>query len=125
MDPIKISINVNVELSQATRDFITGLFGTTTKAAPAAPVATTTTKAAPATTTTTKAAPAAPATTTTTKAVETSEYTVTDIRSIMAQKLNDHRAEIKKKLTDLGTDSVTNLAVEKYNEFVEYLKSLS
>ena len=54
----------------------------------------------PATTTTTKAAPA---TTTTTKAVETSEYTVTDIRSIMAQKLNDHRAEIKKKLTDLGT----------------------
>lgn len=133
MDPIKISINVNVELSEATRNFISGLFGKVIEAAPA--VETTTKKIAPTTTTstagtttaTTKAAAASTTTTTTAAAVaeEESEYSITDVRSFMAQKLNDHRSEIKKKLTALGTDSVTNLEKAHYAEFIEYLQSLS
>lgn len=52
-------------------------------------------------------------------------YTIEEVRALLAQKVADHRQEIKNKLTTLGAPNVTNLDPAKYTEFADYLKSLS
>lgn len=49
---------------------------------------------------------------------------VEDVRALLAEKVDDHRTEIKKKLTELGAPNVSSLNPEKYGEFMEFLKSL-
>lgn len=49
---------------------------------------------------------------------------VEDVRALLAEKVDDHRPEIKKKLTDFGAPNVSALNPEKYGEFMEFLKSL-
>lgn len=49
---------------------------------------------------------------------------VEDVRALLAEKVDDHRMEIKKKLTELGAPNVSALNPEKYGEFMEFLKSL-
>lgn len=49
---------------------------------------------------------------------------VEDVRALLAEKVDDHRMEIKKKLTELGAPNVSALDPEKYVEFMEFLKSL-
>ena len=49
---------------------------------------------------------------------------VEDVRALLAEKVDDHRVEIKKKLTELGAPNVSALDPEKYGEFMEFLKSL-
>lgn len=49
---------------------------------------------------------------------------IEDVRKALAEKVNDHRASIKDKLTSLGAPSVTKLDPAKYQEMYDFLKSL-
>lgn len=52
------------------------------------------------------------------------EITIHELRAALLEKVNDHRAEIKEKLTELGAENVTTLDKSKYYELFNYLKSL-
>ena len=99
MDNIKISVDVNVHLSEKTEGFILDLVKSIMPGAVKAPAA----PAAPAAPT----APAAPA------------------RKVVASKAAAHRDEVKAKLTELGAKNVTTLDPGKYQELVDYLNTLA
>ena len=139
METIKISVEVSVNLSENTQNFIKSLFGNaiapsahaapTAKPGPAAPAAPA--KPAPAKPTTRPAAPAqtqsaaepapsapvAPAASSASKNIE-------DVRGMLAKKVNEHRDVIKLKLIELGAPSVTKLDPAKYDEMYNFLESL-
>ena len=137
MEAIKISVEVSVNLSENTQNFIKSLFGkavvTTTahaqKPATAAPAQAPKPQApkpqAPAATSApTKSvanpvsgAPAAQAASSASKSIE-------DVRKMLAQKVNEHRDVIKQKLNELGAPSVTKLDPSKYDEMYNFLESL-
>lgn len=137
MEAIKISVEVSVNLSENTQNFIKSLFGktvvTTTahaqKPATAAPAQATKPQApkpqAPAATSApTKSvanpvsgAPAAQAASSASKSIE-------DVRKMLAQKVNEHRDVIKQKLNEFGAPSVTKLDPSKYDEMYNFLESL-
>ena len=137
MEAIKISVEVSVNLSENTQNFIKSLFGkaavTTTanaqKPATAAPAQAPKPQApkpqAPAATSVpTKSvanpvsgAPAAQAASSASKSIE-------DVRKMLAQKVNEHRDVIKQKLNELGAPSVTKLNPSKYDEMYNFLESL-
>lgn len=150
MEAIKISVEVSVNLSENTQNFIKSLFGgtmaavTTQKPAPAAPASqpasapATPAKpvsqpasapapkpqapaAAPAPTkpaaTPAPGAPAAQAASSASKSIE-------DVRKMLAQKVNEHRDDIKQKLNELGAPSVTKLDPSKYDEMYNFLEAL-
>ena len=137
MEAIKISVEVSVNLSENTQNFIKSLFGkaavTTTanaqKSATAAPAQAPKPQApkpqAPAATSApTKSvanpvsgAPAAQAASSASKSIE-------DVRKMLAQKVNEHRDVIKQKLNELGAPSVTKLNPSKYDEMYNFLESL-
>lgn len=139
MNEIKISVDLNVQLSESTKEFInkaiSTLLGATTTTAPTsspAPAAPKTEKPAPTQTAhaqvavtsktekpATVAAPAAQA-----SAAKT-ELTINDVRSIVASKAATHRNEIKSKLAELGAQNVTTLDPSNYQVFVDYLNSLN
>lgn len=52
------------------------------------------------------------------------EITIHELRAALLDKVNDHRAKIKEKLTELGAENVTTLDKSKYEELFNYLKSL-
>lgn len=54
-----------------------------------------------------------------------SSITIDSLRELAMTKMNAHRVEIKQKLTELGTPSITKLDVSKYQEMFNFLKSLS
>ena len=95
METIKISVEVSVNLSENTQNFIKSLFGNAI--APSAP--------------------AAPAASSASKSIE-------DVRGMLAKKVNEHRDEIKQKLNELGAPSVTKLDPAKYDEMYNFLESL-
>lgn len=139
METIKISVEVSVNLSENTQNFIKSLFGNAiapsasaapaAKSAPSAPA--TPAKPAPAKPTPQPAAhaqtqsaakpapsvPAAPAASSASKNIE-------DVRGMLAEKVNEHRDEIKQKLNELGAPSVTKLDPAKYDEMYNFLESL-
>lgn len=122
MEAVKISVEVTVNLSEGTQDFIKSLFGgamvtaTTQKPATAAPAqAPKPATAAPATA---KPATAAPA------AAPTASKNIEDVRKMLAQKVNEHRDVIKQKLDEFGAPSVTKLDPSKYDEMYNFLESL-
>ena len=130
METIKISVEVSVNLSENMQNFIKSLFGNAiAPSAPAAPA--TPAKPAPAKPTPQPAAhaqtqsaakpassaPAAPAASSASKNIE-------DIRGMLAEKVNEHRDEIKQKLNELGAPSVTKLDPAKYDEMYNFLESL-
>lgn len=130
METIKISVEVSVNLSENTQNFIKSLFGNAiAPSAPAAPAAPA--KPAPAKPTTRPAAPAqtqsaaepapsapvAPAASSASKNIE-------DVRGMLAKKVNEHRDVIKLKLIELGAPSVTKLDPAKYDEMYNFLESL-
>ena len=142
MEAIKISVEVNVNLSENTQSFIKSLFGgacqcanqkpaaTPVPSAPAAPAAPAKPEepkkpsapaVAPAPTkpaaTPAPSAPAAPAASSASKTIE-------DVRAELAKKVNDHRDAIKNKLTELGAPSVTKLDPSKYDEVYNFLAAL-
>ena len=142
MEAIKISVEVNVNLSENTQSFIKSLFGgacqcagqkpaaTPAPSAPAAPAAPAKPEepkkpsapaVAPAPTkpaaTPAPSAPAAPAASSASKTIE-------NVRAELAKKVNDHRDAIKNKLTELGAPSVTKLDPSKYDEMYNFLAAL-
>ena len=134
MEAIKISVEVNVNLSENTQSFIKSLFGGACQCAGQKPAATPVAPAkpeepkkpsapavAPAPTkpaaTPAPSAPAAPAASSASKTIE-------DVRAELAKKVNDHRDAIKNKLTELGAPSVTKLDPSKYDEMYNFLAAL-
>lgn len=63
---------------------------------------------------------AAPAPTTSAQ----SSITIDGLRELAMTKMNAHRVEIKQKLTELGTPSITKLDVAKYQEMYDFLNGL-
>lgn len=135
MEAIKISVEVSVNLSENTQNFIKSLFSSACNqvssapaqpkeiapaeveqpkkpSAPAAAPVQTKPVAEPA-----PSAPAAPAVSSASKGIE-------DVRGMLAKKVNDHRDSIKDKLTQLGAPSVTKLDPSKYDEMYNFLASL-
>lgn len=132
MEAIKISVEVSVNLSENTQNFIKSLFGgamvtTTTqtqKPAPAAPAQAPKPQAPAAAPAPTKPAatpaPGAPAA----QAASSASKSIEDVRKMLAQKVNEHRDAIKQKLNELGAPSVTKLDPSKYDEMYNFLESL-
>lgn len=138
MEPIKmsVSVDVNVDLSQATKDFLVALFSsritpcgcTTTEEliekelnqvaeAEAEAIASVEKEVAkvktkPAT------EPAKP------KEEAAKKITIENVRAALASKVNDHRDAIKAKLDELGAPSVTKLDPSKYEVMYNFLNSL-
>lgn len=63
---------------------------------------------------------AAPASTAPTQ----SSITIDGLRELAMTKMNAHRVEIKQKLTELGTPSITKLDAAKYQEMYDFLNGL-
>ena len=139
METIKISVEVSVNLSENTQNFIKSLFGNAiapstpaapaAKPAPAAPAAPA--KPAPAkptpqpaahaqTQSAVKPAPSAPAA----PAASSASKNIEDVRGMLVKKVNEHRDVIKQKLNELGAPSVTKLDPAKYDEMYNFLESL-
>jgi pyruvate/2-oxoglutarate dehydrogenase complex dihydrolipoamide acyltransferase (E2) component len=114
MEPIKIEVSVELNLSEDVKNFVASLVSNSSKpaasAAKPAPVATAA-KPAP--------APAKPAE----KHAE-AEVSIEDVRKALASKVANHRAEIKDKLDEFGAPSVTKLDPAKYQDMLDYLNSL-
>ena len=120
MEPIKIEVSVELNLSEDVKNFVASLVSNSSK--PAAPAA----KPAPA-----PAKPAAPAAKPAPapakpaeKPEEKAEVSIEDVRKALASKVANHRAEIKDKLDEFGAPSVTKLDPAKYQEMLDYLNSL-
>lgn len=136
METIKISVEVSVNLSENTQNFIKSLFDNaiapSTPVAPAkpapqptpakpAPAKPTPQPAAPAQTqSAAKPAPSAPAA----PAASSASKTIEDVRGMLAKKVNEHRDVIKQKLNELGAPSVTKLDSSKYDEMYNFLSEL-
>lgn len=138
MEPIKmsVSVDVNVDLSQATKDFLVALFSSritpcncaTTEEpvekelkrvaeAEAEAVASVEKEVAKA-----EAKPVAEPAKPKEEAVK--KITIEDVRAALASKVNDHREAIKAKLDELGAPSVTKLDPSKYEVMHNFLNSL-
>lgn len=137
MEAFKISVEVSVNLSENTQNFIKSLIGgavaATTqvqKPAPAKPAS----KPAPAQSPKSQApaavpAPAKPAATPApgapvAQAVSSASKGIEDVRKMLAQKVNKHRDVIKQKLNEFGAPSVTKLDPSKYDEMYNFLEAL-
>lgn len=140
MEAIKITVEVNVNLSENTQNFIKSLFGNVTtsatqtqKSASAAP-AKPSPQSAPAPATKPQAPVVTPAKT---KPVATPAHgapavqvassaskSIEDVRAVLAKKVNEYRDVIKQKLNELGAPSVTKLDPAKYDEMFNFLESL-
>ena len=116
LGPIKVSVDVNVHLSEKTEQFILGLFSgkSVNNTKPAAPAAKPESK------------PAAPAAKPEPKPANTASdnISIEDVREALSKKVATHRSEIKEKLTELGAPSVTKLDNSKYSEMLNFLNSL-
>ena len=121
MEPIKIEVSVELNLSEDVKNFVASLVSNSSKpAAPAAKPAPAPAKpAAPAT----KPAPA-PAKPAEKPAEDKAEVSIEDVRKALASKVANHRAEIKDKLDEFGAPSVTKLDPAKYQDMLDYLNSL-
>lgn len=141
METIKISVEVSVNLSENTQNFIKSLFSgamaaTATQAQKTAPAAPAKPASQPAPTQAAKpqAPAAAPASTKpaatpapgapAAQAASSASKSIEDVRNILAQKVNEHRDAIKQKLNEFGAPSVTKLDPSKYDEMYNFLESL-
>ena len=137
MEAIKISVEVSVNLSENTQNFIKSLFGkaavTTTanaqKPATAAPAQAPKPQApkpqAPAATSAPTKSVANPASgAPAVQAASSASKSIEDVRKMLAQKVNEHRDVIKQKLNEFGAPSVTKLDPSKYDEMYNFLESL-
>lgn len=139
MEAIKISVEVSVNLSENTQNFIKSLFGgamvtATTQAQKPAPVAPAKPVSQPAPAQVSKPQAAAPAPTKpaatpapgapAAQAASSASKSIEDVRKMLAQKVNEHRDAIKQKLNELGAPSVTKLEPSKYGEMYNFLESL-
>ena len=158
MEPIKIevAINVNVDMSQGTKDFVREVINSQIQAksesadraleplksvltmlqagfsvapVPVMPEMPTQSESEALAETAPQPAPApapAPAQPEPSKEKQgtASSVNIEDVRKALAEKVNDHRAAIKDKLTSFGAPSVTKLDPARYQEMYDFLKSL-
>ena len=141
MEAIKISVEVSVNLSENTQNFIKSLFGgtiaavatQTQKSTPEAPAASAKPASQPVTAVTPDAeapaaeAPAAEAPAAEAPAAEApaaASKSIEDVRKMLVQKVDAHRDAIKQKLNELGAPSVTKLDPSKYDDMYNFLNSL-
>ena len=105
LEPIKVSVDVNVHLSEKTEQFILGLFSckSVNNTKPAAPAAKPESNKAN---------------------TASDNISIEDVREALSKKVATHRSEIKEKLTELGAPSVTKLDKSKYSEMLNFLNSL-
>ena len=133
LEPIKVSVDVNVHLSEKTEGFILDLVKSIMPDVvkdPAAPAAKPESKPAakpeskPAAKSESK--PAATAAKQESKPANTASdnISIEDVREALSKKIATHRSEIKEKLTELGAPSVTKLDKSKYSEMLNFLNSL-
>lgn len=130
METIKISVEVNVNLSDSTQAFIKSLFGgiaTNPKATSIEGIAVVEETRAmdkaekvPAPAAKKEEAKPVPAA----KKEEAPAVSIDDVRKALAEKVNEHRSTIKEKLTELGAPSVTKLDPAKYEEMYNFLTAL-
>ena len=124
LEPIKVSVDVNVHLSEKTEQFILGLLSckSVDNTKPAAPAAKPESKPAAKP----ESKPAAPAAKPESKPANTASdnISIEDVREALSKKVATHRSEIKEKLTELGAPSVTKLDKSKYSEMLNFLNSL-
>lgn len=125
MEPLKISVSVEVNLSKETKDFILSVINST--ALPTAAPAKSAPAPAPAQVSTpAPAKPAsAPAQVSTPAPAPAPAINIETVRQALAAKVNGHREEIKAKLNELGSPSVTKLDPAKYGEMLSFLNSLA
>lgn len=145
MEAIKISVEVSVNLSENTQNFIKSLFAAglpsgaqvaaavVQKPAPVAP-AKPAPQPAPAPAPKPQAPAAAPAPTKpaatpapgapAAQVASSASKSIEDVRAMLAKKVNEHRDVIKQKLSELGAPSVTKLDPAKYDEMFNFLESL-
>lgn len=121
MEPIKIEVSVELNLSEDVKNFVASLVSNSSKPAASA--------AKPATAPAKPAAPAAkpasaPAKPAEKPAEDKAEVSIEDVRKALASKVANHRAEIKDKLDEFGAPSVTKLDPAKYQDMLDYLNSL-
>lgn len=140
MEAIKISVEVSVNLSENTQNFIKSLFSNTVSinelasAIPTKPVSQTASVPAPQPTPVSKPQAAAPAQTKpaatpapgapAAQTASSASKGIEDVRAMLANKVNEHRDVIKQKLSELGSPSVTKLDPAKYDEMFNFLESL-
>ena len=135
METVKISVDINVNLSESTQEFIKNLFSVGAKvsesvvkesATEVAETKRTRKKKVEATPEPEAEAPEAeaPAEAEASAEAEAPAVSIEDVRKVLAEKVNEHRAAIKDKLTELGAPSVTKLDPSKYSEMYNFLKSL-
>lgn len=128
METIQINVNVELNMSQGTKDFISSLFKSNLQgtlltpakqvSAPVKPVP----APAPAKPV---SAPAKPVSAPAKPASVSTSITIEQVRQALAAKINGHREEIKSKLNSFGAPSVTKLDPAKYSEMFTFLNSLS
>ena len=151
MEAIKISVEVSIDLSENTQNFIKSLFSgvmvaattQTQKSAPAAPAAPAPAAPAkpafqpapaPAPAPKPQARAAAPVPTKpaatpapgapAAQAASSASKSIEDVRKMLVQKVNEHRDVVKQKLNEFGAPSVTKLDPSKYDELYNFLESL-
>ena len=124
LEPIKVSVDVNVHLSEKTEGFILDLVKSVMPDVVKAPAAPAAKPAATAAKPETK--PAATAAKPESKPANTASdnISIEDVREALSKKVATHRSEIKEKLTELGAPSVTKLDKSKYSEMLNFLNSL-
>lgn len=120
LEPIKVSVDVNVHLSEKTEQFILGLFSgkSVNNTKPVATAAKPESKP--------ESKPAAPAAKSESKPANTASdnISIENVREALSKKVATHRSEIKEKLTELGAPSVTKLDKSKYSDILNFLNSL-
>lgn len=133
MEPIKISVQVEVNFSQSAQTFISQLAGAVVgsvqaakaiSVAPVAPVAPKVEAPAAPVKPAAPAAPAAPAKPAAPAAPVAPGITIEQVRKALADKVSSHREVIKEKLNSLGAPSVTKLDPSKYAEMYAFLTAL-
>ena len=113
MEPIQI--NVTIKFDDATQAFLGSLFGGLVKPAEQKPAEQKPVEQQKPAEQTKPAEQQKPA---------QSSITIDSLRELAMTKMNAHRVEIKQKLTELGTPSITKLDATKYQEMYDFLKGL-
>lgn len=126
METIKISVDVNVNFSEAVQAFFRSLLGGCSCKAAIPEVKQV--KSIPGTPSCDKAeetrtTPVIPVTEPT-PASNAPKHTIEELRKELAAKVNNHREAIKAKLNAFGAKSLTVLSEDKYDEMYNFLVSL-
>lgn len=128
METIKVSIDINVNFSEGTQNFIKSLFApcysTTGSASGQEQEQENKAKALIVSDSGSVQAQGIVAPKTKLDVKPESDIDIEAVRKAVAEKINEHRDEIKGKLTELGAPSITKLDPAKYQEMFDFVKAL-